>query len=187
MLTANLRCNKQIVVMKWQVSSGSWPRTALSLIVDPIVSAFAARKAVRRPTAEVTSRNEVQTSLGTETYDDPLEGSKPPRKKQKWGSEHKNRDPQSPQQIDGLADVRHGSLDDGMKDIENGEESDSSSISEPENLAQSMTPVQRLSTFDLSKSKVLMETDTEWTIRLHPNDVSIWPDSYYALQDLRFT
>lgn len=134
------------------------------------VSAFAARKAVRRPTAEVTSRNEVQTSLGTETYDDPLEGSKPPRKKQKWGSEHKNRDPQSPQQIDGLADVRHGSLDDGMKDIENGEESDSSSISEPENLAQSMTPVQRLSTFDLSKSKVLMETDTEWTIRLHPND-----------------
>ncbi|KAM0798638.1 hypothetical protein BDR22DRAFT_858303 [Usnea florida] len=33
-----------------------------------------------------------------------------------------------------------------------------------------MSPVQRLSTFDPLRSKVLSETETDWTVRLHPND-----------------
>ena len=136
-------------------------------MVDPAVSAFAARKAARRPVVEVMCQNEAQTSLGSETYIDPLEGSKPPRKKQKRES------PQPSHQINGLVNVQGGSLQNGMKDIESGSDSNSSSDDELEAGVQSMPPTQRLSTFDLSRSTVLTGTETEWTVRHHPNDVSI--------------
>ncbi len=129
-------------------------------------------------------QNEAQTSLGSETYIDPLEGSKPPRKKQKQQS---TRSPRPSQQINGLVNVQGGSLQDGMKDIESGSGNIASSEDELEASVQSMPPTQRLSTFDLSRSKVLSETETEWTVRLHPNDVSIHPIPCYTLQDLRFT
>lgn len=129
----------------------------------------------------------MQTSLVTEIYIDPLEGSKPPKKKQKRGNKPRNRSPRQPQQTDGLVNVWDGSLEDGAKAIESDSESDSGSVNEPETLAQSMAPIQRLSIFDPSRSKVLSETETEWTVRLHPNDVRIWPVSYCTLQDLRCT
>ncbi|CAF9942863.1 MAG: Polynucleotide 5'-hydroxyl-kinase grc3 [Alectoria fallacina] len=134
------------------------------------VSAFAARKAARRPIADVTSQIEEQTSLVTETYNDPVEGSKPPRKKQKLGNEPKNKNPRPPQLRDGLVKVQGGSIEVGVKDIESGNGSDSSSVDEPEILVQPTVPVQRLSTFDPSRSSVLSETETEWTVRLNPND-----------------
>lgn len=133
------------------------------------------------------SQNEAHTSMGIETYYDPLERSKPLRKKQKRENRPQSRSPRTPQQIDGLANVQGGSLEDAVKDIESGSDSESSSDSEPETGAQSMAPVQRLSTFDPSKSRVLSETETEWTVRLHPNGVSIWSAPYCTLQDLRFT
>ena len=133
------------------------------------------------------SQNETQTSLGIETYHDTLERSRPPRKKQKRENGHQSRSPQPSQQIDGLVNVQGGSLKDSVKDIESGSDSESSSGSEPEAGAQSMPLVQRLSTFNPSKSRVLSETETEWTVRLHPNDVSIWPTPYCTLRDLKFT
>ena len=120
------------------------------------------------------------TSLVTETYDDPLEASDPPRKKQKRGNETKTITPPPPPQTDGLVKEHGGNFEDGLKDIESGNENDSSSVSELGTLARSMAPVQRFSTFNLSRSKVLSETDTEWTIRLHPYDVSMLPISYYV-------
>lgn len=146
----------------------STPGEDLVLMVDPAVSAFAARKAARRPIGEVMCQNEAQTSLGSETYIDPLEESKPPRKRQKRESRGSPR-----QQINGLVNVQGGSLQDAMKDIESGGDSNSSSDDELEASVQSMLPTQRLSALDLSRSKVLSETETEWTVRLHPNDVSI--------------
>ena len=120
----------------------------------------------------MTSQNEVQKSPVTETYNDPFEESKPPRKKQKRGNEPRSRSLRQPQRKDGLINARDGSLEEIAKAIESNIESGSGSDSEPEVLAQLMVPVQRLSTFDTSKSKVLSETETEWTVRLHPNDVS---------------
>lgn len=150
----------------------------LVLIADSAVSAFAARKAARRPIAEVTSQNQVQTSLVAETYEDPLERSRPPSKKQKRVNEPKNRSPRPPQQLDGLVNVQGGSLQEGVNEIESGSDSSSKSTSEPETLGQSMATVQRLSTLDPIRSNILSETETEWTVRLHPNDVSIWPVHY---------
>ena len=159
----------------------------LALIADPAVSAFAARKAARRPTGEVTAQYEAQTSLVTEIYNDPLEGFQPPRKKQKWGDKPKSRSLRLSQQIDGLVNVQGKILEDGVKGIESGSNSGSSFGSEPETGANSMAPTQRLSTFNPSRSKVMSETETEWTVRLHLNDVRIWPVFYCTLQDLRFT
>ena len=179
-----LPSNTLLVIKQWQVNSAFYFRGRPCSDDGPAVSAFAARKAARRPIGEVMCQNEAQTSLGSKTYIDPLEGSKPPRKKQKRES---RRSPRPSQQIDGLVNVQGGSLQDGMKDIESGSDSNSSSDDELEAGAQSMPPIQRLSTFDLSRSKVLSETETEWTVRLHPNDVSIQPIPYCTLQDLRFT
>ena len=117
----------------------------------------------------------------TETHDDPFEESKPPRKKQKWGKDSGVRSPRQPQQTDGLVHVPDGPLEDSAKAIESDSESKSITNQGSEALAQSVASVQKLSTFDTSRSKVLSETKTEWTIRLHPNDVSIWPMSYSTL------
>ena len=144
------------------------------LIVGPAVSAFAARKATRRPFGEVTSQNEVQGSLVNEVYDDQWEESKPPRKKQKRDTGPKTKSPRQPQQASGVLEVRDGSIEDSTKAIESDSESDSNSDNEPDTLIQPVAPAQRLSTFDLSRSKVLGETETEWTVRLHSKDVSIW-------------
>ena len=121
----------------------------------------------------MASHEEAQIPLVAERYNDPIGESKPPRKKQKRGNEPKNRRPAQPQQIGGLVSVESRLLEDGAEDMESGNASDSTSVTEPETLAQSMAPVQRLSTFDPSRSKVLSETETEWTVRLHPHDVSI--------------
>lgn len=147
------------------------PRNDLVLTNDPIVSAFAARKAARRPVGEVYL-DETQTSLVIDTHNDTLEKYRPPRKKQKRGSEPRNRSSKQPQQIDGLVDERDRSIEHGAGFIESESESDLTSGSTPS--AHLAPPVQRLSTFDLSKSKILNETETEWTVRLHPNDVSVW-------------
>ncbi len=114
----------------------------------------------------------MQTAQETETRNDPLEESKPPRKKQKRSNEYRNRSLRQPQQTDGSVDVSGGSIEDGAKVIEENSESESTFHSERETCPQSMTVVYKLSTFNLSRSKVLDETDTEWTVRLHPNDVS---------------
>ena len=129
----------------------------------------------------MTRQNEAQKSPVTETHDDPFEEFKPPRKKQKWGNDSRIRSPQQPQQTDGLVHVRDGPREDVAKAIESDSESESISDQGSEALAQSVASVQKLSTFDTSRSKVLSETETEWTIRLHPNDVSIWPMSYSTL------
>lgn len=121
----------------------------------------------------MTSQDEAQTSFVTSTYRDSLEESEPPKKKQKRKNEHKDRSPPPPQQTHVLDNVRNGSLDGGAEDIEDFGDSDSSSSSESQTEFQSMAPVQRLSTLDPSRSKVLSESETEWTVRLHPNDVSI--------------
>ena len=175
------------MVMLWQVIPGSLPKTRLCSDNRPAVSAFAARKAARRPIADVTSQIEEQTSLVTETYNDPVEGSKPPRKKQKLGNEPKDKNPRPPQLRDGLVKVQGGSIEVGVKDIESGNGSDSSSVDEPEILVQPTFPVQRLSTFDPSRSSVLSETETEWTVRLNPNDVSVSRVFHYTLQHLKPT
>ena len=120
----------------------------------------------------MTIQNKVQTSLVTGTHNDPLEDFGPPKKKQKRGDEPGIKSPSQPQQLDGLVNVPDGSIKHAPRAIQSDSESGSASGSEPS--AQSMAAVQRLSTLDLSKSKVLSETETEWTVRLHPNDVSIW-------------
>ena len=112
-------------------------------------------------------------SFVTKTNHDPLEGFEPPRKKQKRRSEPKDRNSRSPHQIHDMVNVRNESLDRGMEDIEGFVGRESSSSSESETAVQSLAPFQRLSTFDPSRSKVLSESETEWTVRLHPNDVSI--------------
>ena len=150
-----------------------YPTYNLVLIANSAVSAFAARKAARRPIGDVTIQNEVQTSLVTGTQNDPLEDFEPPRKKQKRGDEPRNKSPSQPQQLDGSVNVPDGSIKHAARAMESHSESDSASGSEPS--AHSMAAAQRFSTLDLSKSKVLSETETEWTVRLHPNDVSIWP------------
>ena len=150
-----------------------YPTNRLVLIANSAVSAFAARKAARRPIGDATSQNEVQTLLVTGTHNDPLEDIQPPKKKQKRSDEPRNKSPSQPQQLDGLVTVPGGSFEHAAKAIESDTESDSASGSEPG--AQSTAAVQRLSTLDLSKSKVSSETESEWTVRLHPNDVSTWP------------
>lgn len=159
------------MVNQWQVKLSLYLRNDLVLIDDPTVSAFAARKAARRPVGEVTSLDEMQTSLVIDTHNDTLEKYKPPRKKQKRGSESRNGSPKQSQQIDGLVDERDRSIEHGARFIESESESDLTSGSAPS--AHLVPPVQGLSTLDLLRSKVLCETETEWTVRLHPNDVSI--------------
>lgn len=119
----------------------------------------------------MTRQDEAQTSPATETCNDPDEVLRPLRKKQKRGNHTAKRTGQP----DGFVNLQGGSLQDGAKDIESDCDNGSSSLSEPESGVFSMTPVQRLSTFDPLRSKVLSETETDWTVRLHPNDVSIWP------------
>ena len=145
------------------------------LIADPAVSAFAARKAARRPFGEVTSQNKEQTSLVTEIHKDSLEEPEPepPKRKRKRGKDTWVKSPREPQQTDGLFDEPDGFTEDSAKAIQSDSEGDSTSGSE--RCARPMPPIQMLSTFDLSRSKILSETETEWTIRLHPNDVSIDP------------
>ena len=106
-----------------------------------------------------------------EIQNDSLEESKPPRKKQKHGNESRNRNLGQKSHTDGLVDVLDGSAEHGAWAVEQESESNQASGSEPD--VQLMAPVQRLSTFDPSKSKILSETETEWTVRLHPNDVSV--------------
>ena len=119
----------------------------------------------------MTSQEEAQTALVTGTCNDPEEVLRPLRKKQKRGN-HTTKKTGEP---DDFVNLQGGSLQDGAKDIESDCDNGSSSLSEPETGARSMAPVQRLSTFDPLRSKVLSETETDWTVRLHPNDVSIWP------------
>ena len=107
----------------------------------------------------------------TETSNGSEEIPRPLRKKQKKGI-HTT---QTTQQADGFAKLQDESIQDGAKDIETDCDIGSSSLSESETGVRSMTPAQRLSTFDPLRSKVLSETETDWTVRLHPNDVSIWP------------
>ena len=139
------------------------------------VSAFAARKAARRPIGDVTDQNDVQESQATEIYHDPLEEYAPPKKKQKVDKKPKSKRERKPQQTDGSDAVLDGSTEAGAKAIN----SDTGSISdtELETVAQSTVPVRRLSSFDMSRSKVLSETETEWTVRLHPKDVSFYSAS----------
>ena len=173
---------------KWQVNFHSfWPEIGHELIAVAAVSAFAARKTVRRPIGQVSSQDHVQTSLVDEIYNDPLEKFKPLKKKQKRGNESRFQSARLPQQIDGLLNMQAGSLDDGDKDLESDSESYSASVDGSEALAQPMVPIQRLSTFDLSRSTVLSQTETEWTVRLHANDVRIHSTSYCMLQGLKFT
>ena len=117
----------------------------------------------------------MHTSLSDETHDDPFEDFKPLKKKQKRGNENRNNSARQPLEIDGLLDVRAGSIDDGEKVLESDTESYSASDGQSEALAHSTAPVQRLSAFDLSRSAILSETETEWTVRLHTNDVRNWP------------
>ena len=165
----------------------SWPEIGHELTAVSTVSAFAARKAVRRPIGHVSSQNQVQTSLVDEIYNDPLEKSKPIKKKQKRGNKSRTKSARQPQQIDGLLDAWTGSIDDGEKDLESDSESYLASDDGSEALAQPNAPLQGLSTFDLSRSTVLSETETEWTVRLHANDVRIHPISYCMLQGLKST
>ena len=139
--------------------------------IDLSVSAFAARKAIRRPNGEIISQNAAQTSPVTETCNESEEIPRPVRKKQRRGIYTTKKT----QQADGFVNLQDESLQDGAKDIESDCDSGSSSLSEPETGVRSVTPLQRLSTFDPLRSKALSETETDWTVRLHPNDVSIWP------------
>ena len=109
----------------------------------------------------------------TDIHKDSLEESKPPKKKQKRGNEPRVKSPREPPQTDGLVDEPDGFTEDSAGAIQSDSEGDSTSGGETG--ARSMPPIQMLSTFDLSRSKILSETETEWTIRLHPNDVSIDP------------
>ena len=109
----------------------------------------------------------------TEIHKDSLEESKPPKKKQKRGNDSRVKSPRHPPQTDGLVDELYEFAEDSARAIESDSEGDSTSGGETG--ARSMPPIQMLSTFDLSRSKILGETETEWTIRLHPNDVSIDP------------
>ena len=143
----------------------------LPALIDLSVSAFAARKAIRRPIGEIISQNEAQTSPVTETCNEPEETPRPVRKKQKRGIHTTQRT----QQADGFVKLQDESLQDDAKDTESDCDSGSSSLSEPDTGVRSVTPVQRLSTFDPLRSKVLSETETDWTVKLHPDDVSIWP------------
>lgn len=159
-------------------------RNDLILIDSSIVSAFAARKAARRSVGEVTSLDETQTSLVIDTHNDTLEKYKPPKKKQKRGCGPRDRSPKHSQQTDCLVDKQDESIEHGAMVIESENESYLTSGNAPS--LHLIPPVQRLSTFDMSRSKVLSETETEWTVRLHPNDVSnVY--SFYLLQDLKFT
>ena len=106
-----------------------------------------------------------------ETYNESEEIHRPVRKKQKRGIHTRK----ETQQADCFVSLQDESLQDGAKSIESDCDDGSSSLSEPETGVRSITPVQRLSTFDPLRSKVLSETETDWTVRLHPNDVSIWP------------
>ena len=146
----------------------------LSALIDLSVSAFAARKATRQPNGETTSQNEAQTLRVTETCDESEETPRPVTKKQKRGIHATKRT----QQADGFVSLQDRYLQDGAKDIESDCDNGSSSLSEPETGVRSITPIQRLSTFDSSRSKILNETETDWTVRLHPNDVSIWPGGF---------
>ena len=141
------------------------------LKIDPAVSAFAARKAARRPNGEVTSQNEEQKSLVTKLHKDSLEELKPPKKKQKHSNEPRVKSPREPPQTDGLVDEPDGFAEDSARAIESDSESDSTSGGDLG--ARWMPPEHMLSTFDPSRSKTLSETETEWTIKLHPHDVSI--------------
>ena len=119
----------------------------------------------------MTIQNEEQKSLVTEIYKGPLEESKPPKKKQKHGNEPRVTSSRQPPQADGLVDERDGLAEDSARAVESDSEGDSTSGGKTG--ARSIPPMQMLSTFDLLRSKILSETETEWTIRLHPNDVSI--------------
>ena len=110
----------------------------------------------------------------TEIHKDSLEESKPLKKKQKRGNEPRVKSPRHPPQPDGPFDEPDGFAEDSARAIESDSESDSNSGGETG--ARSMSPIQILSTFDPSRSKILSETETEWTIRLHPKDVSINPN-----------
>ena len=107
----------------------------------------------------------------TEICNESEEINRPVRKKQKRGLYTTKRT----QQADDFVNLQDGSLQDGAKDIESDCDKRSISLSGSETGVLSMSPVQRLSTFDPLRSKVLSETETDWTVRLHPNDVSIWP------------
>ena len=107
----------------------------------------------------------------TELRTDSIEESKPPKKKQKRDNEPRVKSPREPPQGDGLVDEPDGFAEDSVRATSS--DSEGSSTSGGETGARSMPPIQMLSTFDLSRSKILSETETEWTIRLHPNDVSI--------------
>ena len=143
----------------------------LPALIDLSVSAFAARKAIRQPNGGTTSPKEAQTLQVTETCNESDEISRPVMKKQKRGIHTTKRT----QQADGFVSLQDRYLQDGAKDIESDCDNGSCSLSEPEAGVRSVTPVQRLSIFDPLRSKVLSETETDWTVRLHPNDVSIWP------------
>lgn len=132
------------------------------------------------------SRTEVQRLLVTDTRND-VERSEPSRKRQKKKEDPKSISKQLSRQIDCLVNVQSGLLEPEVKDTEGSNDSDPTSSSEPETGTQTLAPVQRLSTFDPSRSIILSETETECTVRLHPNDVRIWPVLYCTLQDLRFT
>ena len=133
----------------------------------------------------MTSQNEEQKSLVTEIHKDSLEESKPPKKKQKRGNGPMVKSPRHPPQTDGLVDEPDGFPEDSARAIQSDSEGDSTSGSEIG--ARSVPLIQMFSTFDLSRSKILSETETEWTIRLHPNDVSIDPIPPCIFQDLKFT
>ena len=121
----------------------------------------------------------MQTPLVTETYNDPLEELQPLKKKQKRDKEPRNRRERKPQQMNGSVAVRGESNDDGVTAVQNDTERSSSPVSELESPVRPDIPAQRLSSFDLLRSRVLGEIDIEWTVRLHPNDVSIWPILLY--------
>ena len=116
-------------------------------------------------------------SLANETYNDLLERPKTSRKRRKQANEVHDTSLPLAQLRDSSVNVHCGSLEDGVKHNGSVSDSNGSCDDEPEDRVQTKSPVRRLSTFDPSKSKVLSETETEWTIRLHPNDVSIWPVS----------
>ena len=122
----------------------------------------------------MTDQNEEQKSLVTEIRKNSLEEPSPPKKKQKRGNESRVKNPKHPPRPDGLVDEQDGFAEDSARAIESDSEGDSTSSGERG--ARSMPPIQMLSTFDLSRSKILSQTETEWTIRLHPKDVSISPN-----------
>ena len=158
-----------MVLKKWRVSDPIlWDLPALIAL---LVSAFAARRATRQTNGDIRSQNEAQTSRVTETCNESEETTRPVRKKQKRGIHTTKR----PQQADGFVNLQNGSLQDGAKDIESDCDDRSLSLSGPETGVLSTSPIQRLSTFNPTRSKVLSETENDWTVRLHPNDVSTWP------------